>query len=123
MKAKFSTSLFTAWAVLFMMVFIVDTSAAWYEWTKEGRDKLEWRAEEVKCSVLVQFKGGVRVDAGIGSDNVSGGAEAEIEYVLEEGSRTLCLDGTTHRDCREILGFWESWDREGDCVPEGRSVD
>jgi len=36
--------------------------------------------------------------------------------------RDRCIDGTTYKDCADIIGFWESWDGEGDCVPENSDL-
>jgi hypothetical protein len=56
MKTKFSTGVFTAWATLFFMILIVDSSAAWYEWSKAAREKLEWDSKEADCRIKIEFE-------------------------------------------------------------------
>jgi hypothetical protein len=117
MKTKFSTGVFTAWATLFFMILIVDSSAAWYEWSKAAREKLEWDSEKTTCSVMVSLDAEYSVSLGISLQEFEVATEMGLSYILKSGDRAICINGSKYRDCADIVGFWESWDGEGDCVP------
>jgi hypothetical protein len=119
MKTKFNTVVFTAWASLFFMVLIGDVSAAWYEWTKNAREKLEWDSLEVDCRIKVEFEANYDPSISVSLDGVEMAVETGVKYIFTDGKRIVCIDGTKYRDCADIVGFWESWDGEGDCIPGG----
>jgi hypothetical protein len=122
MKTKFSTGVFTAWATLFFMILIVDSSAAWYEWSKAAREKLEWDSKEADCRIKIEFEVNYDPSVGISLDGVDVELESGLKYRFAPGSRTVCIDGTKYKDCADIVGFWESWDSEGDCIPENSEL-
>lgn len=117
MKSKFSTSVFTAWAALFMMVLIVDSRAAWYEWTTAAKEKLEWKKSSVEClfeaKLVIVDDTEIWIGPGVKVDD-----DTEYAYIVERGEKFVCSEGKEYADCADIVGVWESWDREGECLPK-----
>jgi len=116
------TIVFLGSAMLMLGLLITDVYSAWYEWTKAAREKLEWKASEVDCRLKVEFYANYDPAASITLDGVEISLDSDLKYRFELGKRIVCVDGSEFKDCSEILGFWESWDGEGDCNPLGTGV-
>ncbi|MBM3420292.1 MAG: hypothetical protein FJY11_04065 [Bacteroidetes bacterium] len=114
------TIVFLGSAMLMLGLLITDVYSAWYEWTKEAREKLEWNANIKPCSKTVQLEAVYSPELGISLIEFQMALEMKLQYIVVYGERISCIDGTTYKDCKEIVGsWWDSWDGEGDCIPGG----
>lgn len=119
MKTKMRTIVFLGSAVLMLGLLVTDVYSSWYEWTKAAREKLEWKAAEVDCRIKVEFEANYDPSFSITLYGIDVGVDSDLKYRFELGKRIICVDGSEYKDCSDILGFWESWDGEGDCIPKG----
>lgn len=111
------TIVFLGSAMLMLGLLITDVYSAWYEWTNKGKEKLEYDSKVIPCVVKTNVSKGNSSDSGINYTGINDSQSNYEVYEAERGEKTICINGTVVPDCADILGFWDSWDLEGECVP------